>query len=316
MKDSYYFSHDSNALSDPKILSLRCDYGMEGYGIFWAIIEMLRNQDDYKLDLSTRTYKAIKMLCMTQLDIEKFINNCINEYELFVTDGEFFWSASLCKRMDKKDDVSEKRKKAIKSRWNKNKKEDCNTNVSENNDTEGESESFEDTNVIQKNTNVIQKNTNVIQNDTNVIQNDTKESKVKEKKEKESKEKESKENDKKKSESVVVNRVVKFYEQNIQAMPSPILLEELCSWLDEMDGDLIIKAMDIAMKAGKRRYDYICGILNNFLEKGFKTLEDYENDERIYEASKKAKNQNNANNTTEMAGNVFFNMLGGVANDS
>ena len=99
-------------------------------------------------------------------------------------------------------------------------------------------------------------------------------------------------------------------------MPSPILLEELCSWLDEMDGDLIIKAMDIAMKAGKRRYDYICGILNNFLEKGFKTLEDYENDERIYEASKKAKNQNNANNTTEMAGNVFFNMLGGVANDS
>lgn len=28
-KDTYYFSHDSNALSDPKILSMRCDYELE-----------------------------------------------------------------------------------------------------------------------------------------------------------------------------------------------------------------------------------------------------------------------------------------------
>lgn len=30
-KDTYYFSHDSNALIDPKILAMRCDYGIEGY---------------------------------------------------------------------------------------------------------------------------------------------------------------------------------------------------------------------------------------------------------------------------------------------
>ena len=28
-KDVYYFSHDANALSDPKILGMRCDYGLE-----------------------------------------------------------------------------------------------------------------------------------------------------------------------------------------------------------------------------------------------------------------------------------------------
>ena len=28
-KDAYYFSHDSNALTDPKILSMRCDSGLE-----------------------------------------------------------------------------------------------------------------------------------------------------------------------------------------------------------------------------------------------------------------------------------------------
>ena len=32
-KDTYYFSHDANALSDPKILAMRCDYGFESYRI-------------------------------------------------------------------------------------------------------------------------------------------------------------------------------------------------------------------------------------------------------------------------------------------
>ncbi len=32
-KDTYYFSHDSNALSDPQILNMRCDYGFESYRV-------------------------------------------------------------------------------------------------------------------------------------------------------------------------------------------------------------------------------------------------------------------------------------------
>ena len=106
MKDSYYFSHDSNALTDPKILSMRCDYGMEGYGVFWAVIEMLRVQEEYRLELNKLNFNALKMLCMTQIDIEEFVSKCISEYELFETDGKYFWSESLCGRMEKKDDVS------------------------------------------------------------------------------------------------------------------------------------------------------------------------------------------------------------------
>ncbi len=123
MKDSYYFSHDSNALTDPKILSLRCDYGMEGYGVFWAVVEMLRNQNEYRLEFCQRSFKAIKMLCMTDIDIEEFLNKCINEYDLFKTDGEYIWSDSLQKRMDKKDNLSDKRSNAAKKRWNKDKNE-------------------------------------------------------------------------------------------------------------------------------------------------------------------------------------------------
>lgn len=40
-KDTFYFSHDYNARNDPKILELRSEFGMEGYGIYWSIIETL-----------------------------------------------------------------------------------------------------------------------------------------------------------------------------------------------------------------------------------------------------------------------------------
>ena len=51
-KDAYYFSHDSNAQDDPKCMILIDQLGMEGYGIFWALIERLRNEKDYTLPIN------------------------------------------------------------------------------------------------------------------------------------------------------------------------------------------------------------------------------------------------------------------------
>lgn len=45
-KDSFYFSHDYNARNDPKILELRSEYGMEGYGIYWCLIETMAEDDE------------------------------------------------------------------------------------------------------------------------------------------------------------------------------------------------------------------------------------------------------------------------------
>lgn len=129
-KDTYYFSHDSNALSDPKILSMRCDYELEGYGLYWAIIEMLRNESTYKLSLDKTTYRAIQMQTHTKINVEKYIDDCINEYRessqgngLFNSDGTYFWSESLLNRMSKMEDVREKRseagKKSAEKRWGK-----------------------------------------------------------------------------------------------------------------------------------------------------------------------------------------------------
>ena len=47
MKDAYYFSHDSNAKDDPKCVLLIEQLGLEGYGIYWVLIEVLRDQPNY-----------------------------------------------------------------------------------------------------------------------------------------------------------------------------------------------------------------------------------------------------------------------------
>jgi len=100
-KESYYFSHDSNAITDTKILNMRADYGLEGYGLYWCIIEMMRNEENYMLKIIKNTYRAIKTLSNTTIDIEKYIKDCIEDYQLFKKENEMFFSKSLLNRMDK-----------------------------------------------------------------------------------------------------------------------------------------------------------------------------------------------------------------------
>lgn len=100
-KERYYFSHDSNALSDPKILIMRADYGLEGYGLYWALLEMMRNEADYMLEYTNNSFRAIKSLTNAKIDVGQFIDTCINDYQLFVLDKEKnrFYSKSFLRRM-------------------------------------------------------------------------------------------------------------------------------------------------------------------------------------------------------------------------
>jgi hypothetical protein len=111
-KEAYYFSHDANAKDDPKILQLRMEMGWEGYGLFWALIEMLRNESDHRM----RThYKSIAFALHTH---EDSIKKLINDFDLFAIEGEYFWSESLLKRMEMKESKSEKARQSAKKRWN------------------------------------------------------------------------------------------------------------------------------------------------------------------------------------------------------
>ena len=115
-KDAYYFSHDANARHDPNISEMRADYGSEGYGWYWIIIEMMREQADYKLKLCKCNAFAMQMQCENDA-AKKFIDDCLKRYELFTTDGEYFWSESLIRRMKMKEEKSEKARQSALSRW-------------------------------------------------------------------------------------------------------------------------------------------------------------------------------------------------------
>lgn len=103
-KSNPYFSHDANAMNDPKCILLIDQLGMEGYGIFWGLIEMLRTMPGYCMPLSLIPAMATRF--KTQ---DKKIEAVINGYNLFVIkDDKVFFSKSLCDRMQLMNDIREK----------------------------------------------------------------------------------------------------------------------------------------------------------------------------------------------------------------
>ena len=106
-KDAYYFSHDSNARNDQRLLKIRMKHGMEGYGIYFAIVEVLREQQDYILTLPDLPCIAYDLRVEIGL-IEEIVFN----YDLFEVEDDKFYSRSLKRRMEKLDDKKKVRAEA------------------------------------------------------------------------------------------------------------------------------------------------------------------------------------------------------------
>ncbi|WP_057813744.1 Lin1244/Lin1753 domain-containing protein [Companilactobacillus futsaii] len=112
-----YFSHDSNARNSSKMLQVRMKYGAEGYGIYFMLLERLRDEDDYK---SVKDYNAIAFDLRVDASIIKAV---VEDFGLFVftDDGKYFYSEGFNKRMAFKDEKSKRRseagKKGAQKRW-------------------------------------------------------------------------------------------------------------------------------------------------------------------------------------------------------
>lgn len=116
MKEAYYFSHDANAQHDPKIIKMLSKYGWESYGIYWALIERLRNEPSYKLECD---YDCLSYALRVDKDIIKGI---VLDYNLFEVHDGTFWSDSLMKRMLIKKERSQKARQSALKRWKSNAK--------------------------------------------------------------------------------------------------------------------------------------------------------------------------------------------------
>ena len=93
-KDAYYFSHDSNARNDQRLMKVRMQYGIRGYGIYFAVVEILRDNQDYTLNVND-----ISSIAFDLRDDVDVISDIILNYDLFVVEDDVFYSKSLKRRM-------------------------------------------------------------------------------------------------------------------------------------------------------------------------------------------------------------------------
>jgi len=107
MKDAYYFSHDANAKDDPKCVILIDELGLEGYGIYWMLIETLRAEPEYRAPL-----RMLKGLARKYNTSDEKVLTVISKYDLFSRDEVYFWSESLLRRMSIYDDRRRKLQEA------------------------------------------------------------------------------------------------------------------------------------------------------------------------------------------------------------
>jgi len=111
-KDTFYFSHDYNTRTDEKIKLLIRKHGLLGYGIFWAIIEDLyNNANALRWD-----YEGIAFELRVQTEV---VYSVINDFNLFVFDGEIFGSLSVQERLDERNKKSLKASESAFKRWSK-----------------------------------------------------------------------------------------------------------------------------------------------------------------------------------------------------
>lgn len=110
-----YFPHDSNARNSDKLIPLRARFGAEGYGIYFMLIERLREESSY---MSVKDYNMLAF--DLRVDAGK-VKSVIEDFGLFAfaDNGKCFYSESLMRRMKVKDEKSEKARQSAKSRWNK-----------------------------------------------------------------------------------------------------------------------------------------------------------------------------------------------------
>ena len=116
-KEAYYFPHFCNSRHDRKIRRVRKELGIEGYGIFFMLLEVLREQGDLKYPL-----EDIDLLAEELGTSEAKVKAVIFNYKLFSYNKEYFESPKLMLYMQPYFDSSTRARLAANTRWDNERK--------------------------------------------------------------------------------------------------------------------------------------------------------------------------------------------------
>ena len=94
-----YFPHDSNARNSDKLIRLRMRHKAAGYGVYFMILERLREEPEYT------SVKDYNMIAFDLREDASLIKSVVEDFGLFVLtdDGKYFYSESFKQRMEIKD---------------------------------------------------------------------------------------------------------------------------------------------------------------------------------------------------------------------
>tara|TARA_R100000781_G_scaffold32794_1_gene23859 strand:- start:203 stop:790 length:588 start_codon:yes stop_codon:yes gene_type:complete len=106
-----YFNHDSTARNDYRIIKLRAKLGYEGYGVFWAVLELLFTEEN-KICTSQYDILAYGLQCET-----KILKQVIEDFDLFVIEDGCFYSKRLNNQIQEINNKSIKAKENAAKRW-------------------------------------------------------------------------------------------------------------------------------------------------------------------------------------------------------
>ena len=107
-----FFNHDSSARNDYRIIKLRARLGYEGYGIFWAVLEILFTEEN-KLCIDEYEELAFGLQCDS-----KVLKHVIEDFDLFVLEDNCFYSRRLNNQIEEINSKSKKAKENATKRWN------------------------------------------------------------------------------------------------------------------------------------------------------------------------------------------------------
>ena len=270
-----YFSHDSNARNSDKLMKVRMKLGAEGYGIFFMLIERLREEEGYK---STIDYDTLAF--DLRVDAEK-VKQVVEDYDLFkfTEDGNYFYSDSFNERMEMMNKRAQQRiskaKKAAEARWNKQSEDTSNAQALPKQCSSNAQALLNHANKIKLNKTKLNK----------IKLNKTKLNKIKLNKTKPEESKPDKElvtgggstdND--------VQELIEMYQENF-GVCNPLVINDIQNSLTMFDKDVVIESFRLSI--GKDNpYLYMKGIWKKWKDEGVITLEQVQASNARHEKNK------------------------------
>ena len=231
--------------------------GAEGYGIFFMLIERLREEEGYK---STIDYDTLAF--DLRVDAEK-VKQVVENYELFnfTEDGKYFYSDSFNERMEMMDVRAQQRKskakKAAEARWNKQSEDTSNAQTLPKQCSSNAQALLNHANKIKLNKIKLNKTkinkSKVVVAETNETKNLADEPAAT-------------------TEQKQISDVLNFYENHF-GMTSDYIRQSISKWCNDLNPELVKRALEISVEDNVLKFRYANAIMVDWDKKGIDTLE-------------------------------------------